>query len=439
MKPPAEDCQPNERLDKHRRFDNPPRIRTTNPPPERGRGGGYRGRGGGRGGGIANRGGHPGSNNNNTNNRRYEKRRGRGTPQKDRLRYYRSPNNGTPQAGPSTPFPTSGSQPNMNNGSLDNPDLLPSQPQDLGNIITQAAIQNSPVRRSIGSSHSHHTHTPPSATFNNNRALSSSSSRRKSLGGSAIQTRTSHPPQLYQTDTPTPGPSRIPDVKIEPVVEDILPPTPRRLLTQGTTRCFPVPRDCLPPHPKNVENKKSWIQKEVQKLKDLGFTIKKILSRPDGLAIDWESKLPVWSDTLHPESTQGASDEYKSTPATNSRKFQHLNDIHSLDDKVDVQELSNGFGDGFDNPDSLRRKSRQMEDNIYRQQSILHTRPSTATGISSTPPSTLPQQSPPRVSPVVAGQKRKRQPEQSSHRTTSIDINGHSVSDSTEDSIDAAS
>ncbi|KAJ6590466.1 hypothetical protein DFH09DRAFT_205882 [Mycena vulgaris] len=82
------------------------------------------------------------------------------------------------------------------------------------------------------------------------------------------------------------------------------PPTdpPRRAVTSGSKRYFPVPHDCTRAslNPDYIANRRKWARRECTVLRDLGLHVDKFFFRDDGMVIEWTSAEPVWFDTLRP-------------------------------------------------------------------------------------------------------------------------------------------
>ncbi|KAG5637235.1 hypothetical protein H0H81_005278 [Sphagnurus paluster] len=90
-------------------------------------------------------------------------------------------------------------------------------------------------------------------------------------------------------------------------------PTPpsRRLVTQSCTM-FPLPDECrkMNPgyNPEYIKNRQALVAKERGRLKRRGFKVIHVLFRDDGMVIEWTSSVPVWSDTLLPNSESESSE-----------------------------------------------------------------------------------------------------------------------------------
>ncbi|KIJ62768.1 hypothetical protein HYDPIDRAFT_41484 [Hydnomerulius pinastri MD-312] len=79
-------------------------------------------------------------------------------------------------------------------------------------------------------------------------------------------------------------------------------PTSRRLVTSGVKRYAPLPPNCLPTCPEYKRNRREWMGLCLRELQVLNLKTERKLIRDDGLIIDWSSPIPLWSDTLKPES-----------------------------------------------------------------------------------------------------------------------------------------
>lgn len=76
--------------------------------------------------------------------------------------------------------------------------------------------------------------------------------------------------------------------------------TERSLIT-SSCKFYPIPEFCKKSHPGFKEIRKAFFKEKMQELTRLGLTKVRSFFRDDGLAIEWKSKVPVWSDTLLPE------------------------------------------------------------------------------------------------------------------------------------------
>ncbi|KAJ7749283.1 hypothetical protein DFH07DRAFT_1062373 [Mycena maculata] len=127
-----------------------------------------------------------------------------------------------------------------------------------------------------------------------------------------IQSPTDEPPAIKTEElaprlpspapnTRDPSPPPIHRVKLEPRTPSPPPPDPpRRAVTSGSKRYFPVPRDCMRANPEFSTNRRKWAHREGAVLRDLGLHIDKFFFRDDGMVIEWTSAEPVWFDTLRP-------------------------------------------------------------------------------------------------------------------------------------------
>ncbi|GLB43259.1 hypothetical protein LshimejAT787_1301600 [Lyophyllum shimeji] len=91
---------------------------------------------------------------------------------------------------------------------------------------------------------------------------------------------------------------------IKPELRSPSPPR-RRLITQSCT-LYALPDNCRKlnpnPNPDYLKNRNALATKERQVLKRRGLKVEKVMFRDDGMVIEWTSSVPVWSDTLLPES-----------------------------------------------------------------------------------------------------------------------------------------
>ncbi|KAH7913194.1 hypothetical protein BJ138DRAFT_1146561 [Hygrophoropsis aurantiaca] len=83
--------------------------------------------------------------------------------------------------------------------------------------------------------------------------------------------------------------------------------TSRRLITSGTKRYAPYPPNCLKSCPEYKMNRSIWAKGHRKDLERLNLQKERILFRDDGLIIDWKSSVPVWSDTLEPDTSDLAA------------------------------------------------------------------------------------------------------------------------------------
>ncbi|KAL0953336.1 hypothetical protein HGRIS_004581 [Hohenbuehelia grisea] len=75
----------------------------------------------------------------------------------------------------------------------------------------------------------------------------------------------------------------------------------RRLVRSGCSRYAPVPPECEKLKPDFKNHRKKWAQLELAALASKGLRKTRIFFRDDGMVIEWESPVPVWSDTLLPD------------------------------------------------------------------------------------------------------------------------------------------
>ncbi|KAF5362030.1 hypothetical protein D9756_002742 [Leucocoprinus leucothites] len=74
----------------------------------------------------------------------------------------------------------------------------------------------------------------------------------------------------------------------------------RRLVTQSCS-FYPILDNCRKSVPGYKENRVAFFRKEYKRLQSFGLKKHKVVFRDDGLAIEWSTPIPVWSDTLLPE------------------------------------------------------------------------------------------------------------------------------------------
>lgn len=112
----------------------------------------------------------------------------------------------------------------------------------------------------------------------------------------------------------TPGPSKrskqrhdddprllLPPIAVKSEPSSPTPPIGRRLATSGVKRFFPLPQNCQPSCPRYKHNRKEWAASCIKELQALGLKVERTMLRDDGLVIDWSSPVPVWADTLEPD------------------------------------------------------------------------------------------------------------------------------------------
>ncbi|KAF8799211.1 hypothetical protein BYT27DRAFT_7121590, partial [Phlegmacium glaucopus] len=74
-----------------------------------------------------------------------------------------------------------------------------------------------------------------------------------------------------------------------------------RSLITSSCKFYPITEPCKKSSSGFKESRKAFIKEKTQELSRLRLKKIKTHFRDDGLAIDWESKVPVWSDTLLPD------------------------------------------------------------------------------------------------------------------------------------------
>ncbi|KAI6155611.1 hypothetical protein BKA82DRAFT_180682 [Pisolithus tinctorius] len=94
-------------------------------------------------------------------------------------------------------------------------------------------------------------------------------------------------------------------VKSEPSSPSL--PIGRRLVTSGVKRFFPLPQNCQPSCPQYKFNRKQWAASCIKELEVLALRVERTMIRDDGLVIDWSSSVPVWTDTMKPNTYDLAS------------------------------------------------------------------------------------------------------------------------------------
>ncbi|KAF7336080.1 NTF2 domain-containing protein [Mycena sanguinolenta] len=90
------------------------------------------------------------------------------------------------------------------------------------------------------------------------------------------------------------------------ILRSVLPPPPpanssRLSATSGSQRYWPVPANCKRAFdPEFDTNRREWLHRECDKLKDLGLKVVKYFFRDDGMVIEWVTRNgePVWLDSL---------------------------------------------------------------------------------------------------------------------------------------------
>ncbi|KAI6115693.1 hypothetical protein EDD16DRAFT_1062840 [Pisolithus croceorrhizus] len=136
----------------------------------------------------------------------------------------------------------------------------------------------------------------------------------------------------------TPGPSMqskqcddhdmrllLPPIAVKSEPSSPTPPIGRRLATSGVKRFSPLPGNCQPSCPQYKHNRKQWVVSCVKELRALGLKVERTMIRDDGLVIDWSSPIPVWADTLEPNtpSTCDLASVIVQTYETNVRTRHH--------------------------------------------------------------------------------------------------------------------
>ncbi|KAJ3565029.1 hypothetical protein NP233_g7902 [Leucocoprinus birnbaumii] len=95
---------------------------------------------------------------------------------------------------------------------------------------------------------------------------------------------------------------RVAPVEIKREKPEVLDSTlPQRKLVTQSCSFYPIPNNCRKSVPGYKENRVAFFRKEYRKLQKLGLRKEEVVFRDDGLAIEWSSPVPVWSDTLRPE------------------------------------------------------------------------------------------------------------------------------------------
>ncbi|KAJ7637040.1 hypothetical protein FB45DRAFT_908068 [Roridomyces roridus] len=80
----------------------------------------------------------------------------------------------------------------------------------------------------------------------------------------------------------------------------LAPLPPRRSVTSGSKRYFPVPDICKRDNAQYQDNRRNWMLRECANLRTLGLRVVKYFFRDDGMVLEWTSAEPVWLDTLRP-------------------------------------------------------------------------------------------------------------------------------------------
>ncbi|KAF8159920.1 hypothetical protein B0H34DRAFT_705404 [Crassisporium funariophilum] len=79
------------------------------------------------------------------------------------------------------------------------------------------------------------------------------------------------------------------------------PVIPNRTLVTESCKFYPMPAKCMKNHPRVSNNRRIFLREKVHDLQRLRLDKTKSFWRADGLVIEWSSNIPVWSDTLRPE------------------------------------------------------------------------------------------------------------------------------------------
>lgn len=114
-------------------------------------------------------------------------------------------------------------------------------------------------------------------------------------------------------------------IKSEPSSPSL--PIGRRLVTSGVKRFFPLPKDCQLSCPRYKLNRKQWAASCIKELEVLDLRVERTMIRDDGLVIDWSSPVPVWTDTLKPNTYDLASvitQTYEANARARPRTGKHL-------------------------------------------------------------------------------------------------------------------
>jgi hypothetical protein len=119
---------------------------------------------------------------------------------------------------------------------------------------------------------------------------SSSSPKRRKLGNNQSSPPSTPPPQ---------------SIRIKQ--EDAEPPLPQRRVVTSGSRRYLIPNDCEKGQLNFKHNRQMWSKREADILRRRGCKPVRMFIREDGMVIDWESSVPVWSDTLQPAGTDLAS------------------------------------------------------------------------------------------------------------------------------------
>ncbi|KAI6133561.1 hypothetical protein EDD17DRAFT_178515 [Pisolithus thermaeus] len=117
----------------------------------------------------------------------------------------------------------------------------------------------------------------------------------------------------------------LPPIAVKSEPSSPTPPIGRQLATSGAKRFSPLPKNCQPSCPQYKHNRKEWVVSCVKELRALGLKVERTMIRDDGLVIDWSSPIPVWADTLEPNtpSTCDLASVIVQTYETNVRTRHH--------------------------------------------------------------------------------------------------------------------
>ncbi|PPQ96784.1 hypothetical protein CVT26_006268 [Gymnopilus dilepis] len=106
----------------------------------------------------------------------------------------------------------------------------------------------------------------------------------------STQAPLSQPPSQPPTSIPAPHPAQAQGQRGE-----------RTLVTSGC-RAFALPAKCLEGYPGFTLNRQEFVGKKVRKLESRGLRkVRSWIEEDTHLIIEWQSSIPVWSDTLQPE------------------------------------------------------------------------------------------------------------------------------------------
>ncbi|KAF9564925.1 hypothetical protein CPC08DRAFT_704984 [Agrocybe pediades] len=322
----AEDAQPNETIDK-RAQKLPPMIRTTQPDlfafNQRGRGG-YRGLGRGRGGSgnshgsWEQRGGYA--------FRGESRGRGRGfyprpsQPEHEPLRdnptsSWSAGSTAQVQTSSFSRMDRSNETPRRDYTSLPKPMNRTSSPAHSQSPYTVISEETASRMNALGDStktltlHSRSPSPDPLPTSVKRRKLNHGENKMGTLSTPSISSpvkvwtspmKSVSPPPPISAFQETSG-STDTYVKLEPRSPSPSAILPQRKLVTESCSFYPYPVECKSTVPQYKENRRAFFLQKNKELKRLGLQRTKVLSRDDGLVIEWTSSVPVWSDTLLPE------------------------------------------------------------------------------------------------------------------------------------------